>query len=149
MASELPDIYEARQGHALREAMERGDTDEARRIVRHVIAEAALNDDEKEMFRDTLAAAFLFREQMQAAKRGDQKTADRIAELMTATVQPRIITQTVAAGYLQAGLREGLPANRHDQLMAWIDELNLGPEIRTAAAKVRRLPAETDNSTQA
>lgn len=73
MASELPDIYEARQGHALREAMERGDTDEARRIVRHVIAEAALNDDEKEMFRDTLAAAFLFREQMQAAKRATRR----------------------------------------------------------------------------
>lgn len=142
MIPELPDIYETRQGHALRQAIDRGDADEARRIIRHVLAEAALTPEEREEFEQTLTASLLFREQMHASERGDETTAARIADMMHAVLPHHVIIRTVAAAYLQAGLREGLPADRHDQLMGWVDELGLGEEIRTAAASIRRLPDE-------
>lgn len=142
MIPELPDIYETRQGHALREALDRGDTDEARRIIRHVLAESATNDTERAQLEDALTAALLFKLQTRASEAGRADEAEAIAALMAAMCSPRAILTTLAGAYLQAGLREGLPAPAHDQLMTWIGELQLGDSMRDLAATIRRLPAE-------
>ncbi|MEW1914831.1 hypothetical protein AB0442_41815 [Kitasatospora sp. NPDC085895] len=50
--------------------------------------------------------------------------------------EPRVIKQHLAAGLLQAGLREGLTRAQHDQLMGWTKELGLGPQIVELAENI-------------
>ncbi|MGA5824098.1 hypothetical protein ACPC54_40410 [Kitasatospora sp. NPDC094028] len=133
---QLPDIYETRQGHALRDAYERGDMDEARRIEAHVLAEAATTPEEREVFAETLRGAMLFKELTQAKEAGDEARAEEISQRMVKLCSRRTIVQTISAGYLQAGLREGLPKATHDELMAMLAELEVGGEIRRLAESI-------------
>lgn len=82
----------------------------------------------------------LFKRRVEALSRGDQEQAEALAAQMRAECPERSIKNALAAGYLQAGLREGLPAAQHDQLMTWIGELQLGDEIRALASGSKRLP---------
>jgi hypothetical protein len=137
--TELPDTYETRQGAAMREALSAGDTAAAERIRSHLLAESATSPAEREQLADHMHAMMLFKEQTDALERGDREAAEALAARTRAECSERSIKNALAAGYLQAGLREGLSAERHDQLMAWVGELGMGEEIRALAAGITRL----------
>lgn len=141
----LPDIYETRQGHALREALDRGDTAEARRLIDHVLAESPTSPAEREYLSDVMAAALLFRMQTEATEAGQHEHARLLADLATATCSSDAITTVLAGAYLQTGLHEGLPARVHDQLMQWLNAREFSNEMRQLAAGIRRHP---DNDTE-
>ncbi|RGD55410.1 hypothetical protein DR950_41850 [Kitasatospora xanthocidica] len=133
---ELPDIYETRQGRALRDAYARGDMEQARRIEEHVLAEAATNGEEREVYRETLRGAILFQELMDAQEAGNDELAQSIRERMLLVCSRATILRTISAGYLQAGLREGLPQKTHDELMSMLTELGVSGELKRLAQSI-------------
>ncbi|MFL4497351.1 hypothetical protein ACJ6WD_39865 [Streptomyces sp. VTCC 41912] len=135
-SKELPDIYETRQGHAMREAMAAGDRSQYERIKGHVLRESATSAEEARVLADMMHAAELFKEMTEAQTGGEK---DAIARRMRDECSHRACINAMAAGYMQSGLREGLPGKALDQLLKWVDELELGPEIRELVGKIERL----------
>ncbi|MEW1911305.1 hypothetical protein AB0442_23130 [Kitasatospora sp. NPDC085895] len=132
----LPDIFETRQGEALRRAYLGGDLEQARKIEQHLLAESATTSEERDELAQTLHAAVLFLEVDAAREVGDAPRADHFLQRIRQECQPRAIKQHLAAGLLQAGLREGLTRAQHDQLMGWMKELGLGPQIVELAENI-------------
>jgi hypothetical protein len=139
-ASGLPDTYARRQGRALQAALDAGDTAAADRVIAHLLVEGAKTPIGRAALKDQLHAMLLFREGNAAAVWGDRVTAEAMQARMRRECSPAAIKNALAAVLLRTGLREGLPADRHAQLMTWIDDLRLGREIRKVAATIRRVP---------
>ncbi|MEW1911274.1 hypothetical protein AB0442_22975 [Kitasatospora sp. NPDC085895] len=132
----LPDIFETRQGEALRRAYLGGDLEQARKIEQHLLAESATTPEERDELAQTLHAAVLFLEVDAARDAGDGPRADHFLQRIRQECAPRAIKQHLAAGLLQAGLREGLTRAQHDQLMGWTKDLGLGPQIIELAENI-------------
>ncbi|MEW1912519.1 hypothetical protein AB0442_29465 [Kitasatospora sp. NPDC085895] len=132
----LPDIFETRQGEALRRAYLAGDLEQARKIEQHLLAESATTPEERDELAQTLHAAVLFMELDAARDAGDETGAGHLLQRIRQECTPRAIKQHLAAGLLQAGLHEGLTRDQHDQLMGWVKDLHLGPQIVDLAESI-------------
>ncbi|MCC9310089.1 hypothetical protein LN042_23980 [Kitasatospora sp. RB6PN24] len=135
--TQLPDIFETRQGHALRDAYTAGDMQKARQIEEHLLAEAATTPAEREELADTLRSTVLFKEMYDARAAGDDERADSVMEHIKLMCTPKMIKMNLAAGYMQAGMREGLTKEQHDQLKGWINDLGYGPEIQAMVESIQ------------
>jgi hypothetical protein len=130
MTADLPDTFETRQGRALARAWNAGDTTAYDQLARYTEEELALSE--------SLRATKLFKELLAAEARGDQAEHDRLLNEMKTTCPPRLITQTLAAATMQAGMAQGwLPAAQHAQLTGWIAELGMGAEIQAMVASIQ------------
>ncbi|GAA1129293.1 hypothetical protein, partial [Kitasatospora arboriphila] len=67
---------------------------------------------------------------------GDETAAGHLLRRIGQECTPRAVRQHLAAGLLQAGLHEGLTRDQHDQLMGWLQDLHLGPEIVELAESI-------------
>ncbi|MFD8385238.1 hypothetical protein ACFV2X_43100 [Streptomyces sp. NPDC059679] len=137
----LPDIYETRQARALLVALQAGDTEQARKIEDHLLAEAADGPGDREALREELRAALLFRAHVDASAAGNEPTAQLFQSLLLATCSEQVIKATIAGAYLQVGLEHGsLPAQSHDFLAEHMAGANVGEEMRELAAGIKRVP---------
>jgi len=134
---QLPDIFETRQGRALRDAYNAGDLEQARRIEQHLLAEAATTPEERETLAETLRGVVLFKEMMDAQAAGDEARAESVRGHIEVMCSPFIIKQNLAAGLMQAGLREGLARADHERLVGWIKDLGYGEEIQKMVASIK------------
>ncbi len=135
--ADLPDIYETRQGRAMQEAFDVGDTAAAERIAQEVLAESASTPQERERLAEMMRATILYKELLDAS---DDDAAQAARDRLMAECSPRAIKHAMAASYLQLGLAEGLPANMHAELVQWIDDLGFGEQIRALVAGIEVLP---------
>lgn len=140
MNQQLPDIFETRQAQALLKALQDGDVEQARRIEDHLVAEAATSPEDGERLRDELRAAMLFRAQVDASAAGDEQMAELFKGLLQTMCSEHVVKLTVAGALLNVGLRQGLPAKEHDQLMEWFEEFDMSDDMRALAAGIQRLP---------
>ncbi|WP_432138640.1 hypothetical protein [Streptomyces sp. bgisy154] len=101
---ELPDVYETRQARAFLEALKAGDTEQARKIEDHLLAEAADGPEDREALREELRASMLFRAMTDASAAGDEALAQLFTGLLTSTCSQKTIKATVAGAYLHVGL---------------------------------------------
>ena len=138
MTADLPDTFETRQGRALARAWDAGDTTAYDKLVRYTVAEGSTSVEEELALSETLRATKLFKALLAAEARGDQAEHDRLLNEMRTTCPPRLITQTLAAATMQAGMAQGwLPAAQHAQLTGWITELGMGKEIQAMVASIQ------------
>ena len=132
------DPYAVQQRQALREALAAGDTDQADRILAHLIAEGTTSPQGTALLEQQVRAAQLFKAGNEAAARGDRAAADAALATMQVECSPTAIKTALAAALMRDGLRAGLPPAQHGRLMLLIHELGLGPQIRAMAATIRR-----------
>lgn len=143
---ELPDSYETRQGAAMRAALDAGDAFEAVRIGNHLLAESATTPAEREQLAESMKAMVLYKAMLDATEKGDAATAQSARDRLLKECTPRSVKSTMAASYLQLGVREGLSPTMHQQLVEWVEELDFGPEIRAIVADIKLLPPDSDTA---
>lgn len=138
---ELPDIFETRRAQALLDALQAGDTEQARRIEDHLVAEAADGPEDQEALREELRAALLFRAKIEASAAGDEPLAKLFGDLLTSTCSEGTVKATLAAAYLHVGLEQGfLPAESYDFLMQYLVESDVSEQMKKLAAGIVRRP---------
>jgi hypothetical protein len=136
---ELPDIYETRQAKAMLEALQAGDTDRARKIEDHLLAEAADGPEDREALREELRASMLFRAMTDASADGNEPLAQLFQELLTSTCSEKTIKATVAGALLHVGLEQGfLPAANHDFVMQHLAQSDVSDQMKKLASGIER-----------
>jgi hypothetical protein len=121
-------------------ALQKGDTEQTRKIEDHLVAEASTDREDGEKLREELRAALLFRAQTDASEAGDEAGAELFRQLMLASCSERTVKVAIAGALLHAGLQEGgLPAKSHDQMTALLEETEMSQEMRTLVTSVPRL----------
>jgi len=138
MTADLPDTFETRHGRALAAAWNTGDTTAYDKLVHYTVAEGSTSVEEELALSESLRATALFKRVLETVATCDQAEHDRLLNEMRTTCPPRLITQTLAAATMQAGMAQGwLPAAQHEQLTGWITELGMGEAIQAMVAAIQ------------
>ncbi len=138
---QLPDIFETRQANAMLEALQAGDTERARKIEDHLLAEAADGPEDREAMREELRASMLFRAMTDASAAGDEPLAKLFQSLLLSTCSEQTVKATLAGAYLHVGLEQGfLPAANYDFLMQHLAGSDVSEHMKQLATGIERRP---------